>query len=462
MDRRKFIRKSLAAALGGVSVYSAPGTMRLVQAAARQSQFTDYKALVCVFMLGGNDSFNTIVPINGGARAIYDNARQSLAIPTSQLLPLIPVPGGAAPSDGSNYGLYSATTPGDPVGISRLQALFNGGKAAVVCNVGTLIRPTTKADIATPGFPLPGELGAHSGQQNFWQTSRPDNASGWAGRMADLLYTGNANQALPMNISLSSDAVFLQGANVTPYAMGTNGAVALEQIGASDARRRAAFLQLMQNGTTRANVFERAYANVMQRTVANYQAISGAFAASPPLNTIFPNTLTADALKTIARTIAVRSQPNVGRQIFFVSQWGFDFHDNQLYDHPRELCSVLQALTAFYDATVELGVANNVTTFTASDFGRSTSSNGDGTDHGWGGHHFVVGGAVRGGSCYGQMPNISVGGPDDGYYGAVIPKISVDQYGATLAKWFGVSPANLNDVFPSLANFATADLGFMG
>src|SRR3569623_1762301 len=211
-----------------------------------------------------------------------------------------------------------------------------------------------------------------------------------------------------MNIALSPDAVMLQGANVTPYSMNTEGVVALEQIGATDAARRAAFLQLMNNGATRGNVLERTYAKVMHRTVNNYQAISGAFANSPQIMTPFPNTLTADALKTIARTIAVRSQLGMGRQIFFVSQWGFDFHDNQLIDHPRELCSVLQALTAFYDATVELGVADSVTTFTASDFGRSTSSNGDGTDHGWGRHHFVVGDSERGGAFYGQMPNISV------------------------------------------------------
>jgi len=457
MNRRNFLRNSLSAALGGVSIYSALGNMKLVAAAAaQQNTFTDYKALVCLFMTGGNDSFNTVVPISGPARAIYQASRQTLAIPASEVLPLTSV-------DGSSYGLYGATSSLDPVGTSGVRDLFNTGKAAVVCNVGTLVRPTTPEDITTPGFPLPGEIGAHNGQQNWWQTSRPDNVSGWGGRMADLLYTGNANRELPMTIAIDAEQVLLQGSIVMPYSMNGDpyGAEDLELINPAYANRREAFLRLMDEGTQRTHMLERSYARMMNRTIANYQGIAGALDAAPPLTTPFPTTLLGSALKMVARTISVRTALGMGRQIFFVELGGFDTHDNQLAAHPVALASVAQSLAAFYNATVELGVADGVTAFTASDFGRNTASNGDGSDHGWGGHHFVIGGSVNGGSFYGTMPNLTVGGPDDGYYGAVIPKISVDQYGATLARWFGVAPGNLNDVFPNLGNFQVADLGFM-
>lgn len=462
MDRRRFLRNSIATALGGVGLYSALGHLRLVEAATRSygaGAFDDYRALVCVFLFGGNDAMNMVVPRDDAHYQQYAQARPTLAIPRDDLLPLTPQAGGGA-SDGADYGLQSAIGGDDPVGMGGLQGLFNAGKAAILGNVGTLIAPVTRTQYQNGSVPLPPQLFSHNDQQNYWQVSRSDDRSlGWGGRIADLLHDANPGAELPMTISLGAESELARAANGSQYVIGSGGPRGYDYLDGDQARRNAT-LALMQQGM-QAHPLERGFASAFNRSRDNAIAVSAALEGAPALATPFPGSPLAQQLRMVARLIGVRAGLGLQRQIFFVSIGGFDHHDDLLGGQPGLLAQVSQALAAFYDATVELGVADSVTTFTASDFGRTLSSNGDGTDHGWGGHHFVIGDAVRGGRFFGTMPTLHNGGPDDAGWGQIIPTTSVDQYAATLARWFGVADADLGLILPNLGNFATRDLGFM-
>ncbi|HZT56258.1 MAG TPA: DUF1501 domain-containing protein, partial [Burkholderiaceae bacterium] len=320
---------------------------------------------------------------------------------------------------------------------------------------------------------------SHADQAPQWQTARPDDptAYGWGGRVADLLYSANSGQ-LPMNISLSNNNPFLRGASVTAYSMDPGGVDMLNYLGSGseswiipdDAQNAAVYNTLIAQGT-QAHVLERAFADGARRTIANYSLVNSALnptPALPALATKFADTPLGNQLKMVAQLIRVRSALGMSRQVFFVSTGNYDTHANQIADQQGNLDDLSQALNAFYNATVELGVANSVTAFTASDFGRSLPVNSTGTDHGWGGHHFVIGGAVQGGRFYGTLPSLALNtdvnpnaNPDDTGYGQIVPTTSVDQYAATLASWFGVGAADLATIFPNLGRFATANLGFV-
>jgi uncharacterized protein (DUF1501 family) len=485
VNRREFLRKSICAALGGASLYSAIGSLRLIGAAAaaqRPSGFSDYKALVCVFMYGGNDSFNTIVPMSGQDQVNYLASRSDLAI-TSGLQALTPASGGGP----ANYGLHPS--------MPELAGLFNGGKAAIVANVGSLLYPVTQAEYQDGNVPTPAQLFSHDDQTNQWMTSRPDdaNANGWGGRIADLLYASNTGQ-VPMSITVSGQNRFQRGAVVNQFTVDAWGAscaatgdpdcgpfsvTTMSYLGNGpeswvlpweDENRfdndAAAYSALIQPGT-QANVLERAFADAATRTIANSTLINTAL-NGVTLTTAFPDTDLGNQLAAVAMLIKVRQALGMSRQIYFVSVGNYDTHGTQLSDQSNNLTDLSQGLAAFYNATVELGIADGVTAFTASDFGRSLAVNGDGTDHGWGGHHFVVGGAVRGQRFYGAMPSLAQydddnpgSNPDDTGYGQIIPKQAVDQYAATLASWFGVDAGSVNDIFPNLGRFPSSDLGFM-
>lgn len=461
-SRRDFLRKSLRAALGGASAISALGSLRLISAAAAQRPylFGDYKALVCVFLFGGNDSFNTLVPVSGSERGDYAASRGAIAVPAAELHALTPVAGGGP----ANYGLHPA--------MSELAALFNTGKAALVANVGGLLYPITQAQYQAGTVPVPPQLFSHSDQSVQWQTSRPDDAgaNGWGGRVADLLQSSNSGP-VPMSISLGGNNPFQRGAVVQPYAMGTQG---VERLNYSDDGPEAWFLEgdnaagaaawdaLIEPGTP-THLLERAYAGSVRRSIDNYRILADALGEPPTWATPFPsdNALAAQ-LQMVARLIGVRAALGMSRQVFYVSVGGYDTHAAQLNDHPYLLGQLSQALHAFHAATVQLGIESGVTTFTASDFGRSLGINADGTDHGWGGHHVVLGGAVRGQRYYGTLPSLAPdGNPDDTGFGQIIPTTAVDQYAATLARWFGVDAGGIADIFPNLGRFASADLGFM-
>ncbi|GMV29636.1 MAG: hypothetical protein AMXMBFR59_17610 [Rhodanobacteraceae bacterium] len=457
-DRRDFLRSCLHGALGGASAVSALGSLGLLNtavAAGSGTIFPDYKALVCVFLHGGNDSFNTVVPRDAAHHGIYAASRGALAVPQAGLIGLDPLADGL-PGDGALYGLHPQ--------MSALAGLFNAGQAAVVANVGTLVYPITQQQYLQGSVPVPPQLFSHEDQAIIWQTSRPDdgNASGWGGRIADLLHGGNPNQAQSMLVSLEGQALFQRGDIVNQYVMSSFG---VEEIGYLDAwgndAGAAAFNALLQDGT-QSHVFERSYARAMNSAIANYEAIGAALNAAGTVATAFPDSRLGRQLRMVARLIKARTQLNLRRQIFFVSLGGFDTHGSQAEVHPGLLADLSESLKAFHDATVELALASQVTTFTASDFGRTVSINGDGTDHGWGGHHFVVGGAVRGKRFFGRMPSLAQNGnPDDAGYGQLIPTLAVDQYAATLARWFGLSETGIDDILPNLGHFANRDLGFL-
>jgi uncharacterized protein (DUF1501 family) len=453
-NRRRFLK---CAAAGGLA-YAFGRTPQAVSATAFSSSaaLADYKALVCMFLFGGNDSFNMVVPRSAAEYGVYAASRQNLAIAQASLLPinsLVPDPNGAL------HGLHPS--------MSEVATLFEQDEVcAIVANVGPLIEPTTKAQYQTKATHLPPQLFSHNDQQDQWHALKGAATlrSGWGGRIADAL---TLNQSLAVNLSLSGQTLFQAGVTSVPYTMGATGPVPFFGLEGTDAytlARRAAFEKVL--AANHATVYERAYATVQQRALQGAAGINAALAGvrSPnavPFATAFPSTPLGQQLKTVAELIAARDLLQVSRQIFFVATGGFDTHDAQTQDQPQLLGNLSSCLTAFYRATVELGIAANVTTFTQSDFGRTLTSNGDGTDHAWGGNQLVIGGAVAGRTIYGRYPLLQIDGPDDVGGGRMIPSTSSDQYAATLAKWFGVADSALASVAPHLGNFAQADLSFM-
>jgi uncharacterized protein (DUF1501 family) len=480
VNRRAFLRRSISSALGGVALYSALGNLKVMAAAANLAKGgipSDYRALVCVFLAGGNDAFNTVAPYNttnpnlAGSRntfAIYQGGRPAMALTQAQLQAnaLNPVAGGDT-DIGATYGLNPA--------MPELRTLFNTERrAAIVANVGTLLGPITQAQFQGNPALAPPQLFSHDDQAAFWRTSRPDdaNADGWGGRIADLLYAQNPNQQLPMTLSLAGLSRFQRGSTIDQYVMrpcSGDGFCGVEDIdylgGYQNELGTQTFNALMAQGT-QAHMFERAYGDAVRRSIATYEMLGDVLSPLPTWNTPFPATSLGGQLRQVANLINVRHAGAGGldmrRQIFYVELDGFDTHDGQLATHPNLLQDLSRSLDAFYRATVQMGIADSVTAFTASDFGRTVTTNGDGTDHGWGGHQFVVGGAVDGGRYYGHMNSLAANAnPDDAGYGQIIPTTGVDQYAATLASWFGVGSSDLNLLFPRLGQYATSDLGFM-
>ena len=448
--RRQFLQTASALSVMGSAT---PLALNLagIGAAAAQTAPEDYRALVCVFLFGGNDQTNTVIPFDTAEFNAYTSARPSIARTASELTSL----GAVAAQGGRSFAL--------PNELSPLASLYGSGKLAVVGNVGPLIVPTTKTQYQNASVPLPPKLFSHNDQQSVWQSSSAEGAtSGWGGRIADLIVSGNANQTFTA-ISVAGSAVYLSGRTVLQYQVGTGGSVAISGLTGSLFGSTTGNQVLQQLITaSRPGMFENEYDRVTTRSIAANTALSSALASAPAISTVFPtgNSL-ADQLKMVARTISARQALGAKRQVFFVSLGGFDTHDFQLRDQPGLHATLAAAINAFYQATVEIGVANLVTTFTASDFGRTLTSNGDGSDHGWGSHHFVLGGAVKGGSIYGTFPAIALNTPEDVGSGRLLPSTSVDQYAATLGKWFGVSDADLATVVPNIASFSTPNLGFM-
>ena len=363
--------------------------------------------------------------------------------------------------------------------MTGLAALFNAGQAAVQLNVGPLVVPLTKTQYSGANrvsYPLPPKLFSHNDQQSIWQSSSPEGSTvGWGGNIGDLALSGNATSLFTC-INVTGNSVFLSGDSALSYQVSTSGAVAINGVKSNvygSSAVKNALTTLVQQSRT--HTLENEYNRVTTRAInAEAQITSGLSGVT--LATAFPsgNSL-ADQLKTVARLIGARTALGNKRQVFLVSLGGFDLHDNLIAQHPGLLGKLSEAMTAFYNATAEMGVASKVTTFTASDFGRTLASNGDGSDHGWGSHHFVMGGAVKGAAFYGTPPPVSIGStaaPQDQWHvgqGRLLPSTSVDQYAATLASWFGVANTELNGILPNLNHFGAAagradyptNLGFM-
>jgi len=448
VSRRRFLQSSCAA----VSVAPLLNTildLRLLSSLAEAQQGDDYKALVCVFLYGGNDGSNTIVPLSAERYNEYRTMRGGLALPSGSLLPLI-----QKAKDGVEYGLHES--------MKEIQEVINRGKGALLFNVGPLNAPTTRDDFVRRASHLPPQLFSHSDQTLQWQTCMgADSRTGWAGRIADVLNGMNGEDSLSMCISVAGMNVLEIGRRVValqvdPY----SGGIKLKGFDGSKEglARHHAFTQMLQ--VQRENLFEDAYAKVMKRAVENEELLGKALDAVPPLSTIFPDNYFGTQFKMIARLIAARAHLKLKRQIFFCGIHGYDTHDGQLGAHSRLLSELSQCLTALFKATEELGVSSQVTTFTASDFGRTMTTNNGGSDHGWGNHHLILGGAVKDG-FYGEYPTLAFKGPEDSDQGRWIPTIAVDQYAATLAQWFGVSAGALRDILPNLSRFNSSNLGFL-
>ena len=477
-SRRAFLRRTGQLALTGTALPFALNLAAMGEAAAFDA--SDYKALVCVFLYGGNDYANTVVAYDDPSYNAYSTVRGGgagqtaggIALAKSDLTATLLQPTTPLAS-GRQYALHPSMT--------GLSGLFNAGQAAVQLNVGPLVVPLTKAQYSSADrrtYPLPPKLFSHNDQQSIWQSSSPEGSTvGWGGNIGDLALGGNATSLFTC-INVTGNAVFLSGDNALSYQLSsTGGAVPINAVKSNvynSSAVKTALSTLVQQ--SRPHTLENEYNRVTARAIsAEAQITSGLAGVS--LATAFPtgNNL-ADQLKVVARVIGARSALGTRRQVFLVSIGGFDLHDNLISQHPGVLGRVSSAMTAFYNATVELGVASKVTAFTASDFGRTLASNGDGSDHGWGSHHLMVGGAVKGKAFYGTAPPVSVGSTvaaNDQWHvgpGRLLPSTSVDQYAATLAKWFGVADSELTGILPNLSRFGVAagrpdypvNLGFMG
>ena len=450
-SRRAFLRRSGALSLAAGATPWALSLAAMGEAAAQSA--TDYKALVCVFLYGGNDQTNTLVPYDAASHAAYQGLRSNIALDRSALAGTALTPSTAL-AGGRQYALAP--------GLAPLVPLFDAGRMSVVLNVGTLVRPTSKSQYSAGSVALPPKLFSHNDQQSFWQASSPEGAtSGWGGRLGDLYAAGNGNATFTC-VSVTGNAVYLAGKSAVQYQVTTNGPVPVTGI-KSPLFGSAACSQALQSLMTqpRTHLFESEHTRVASRSISAYDQLATALAGAN-VTTAFPagNSL-GDQLKMVARMIAARGATGARRQVFFVALGGFDNHDGLATAHPALMTSVGNALAAFYQSTVELGVADRVTTFTGSDFGRTLVSNNDGSDHGWGGMQFVLGGGVLGRSFIGTAPVLANNGPDDVGQGRLLPTIAVDQYAATLASWFGVSASDQASVLPNLGNFGTRDLGFM-
>ena len=450
-SRREFLKRASALSATGVA---APWALNLaaIGEAAAQSAPTDYKALVCVFLYGGNDHGNTLAPYDTSTYNTYASLRGGLATNRDLLAPTLLVPASALP-DGRQYALAPELLPLKPV--------FDAGRMGVLLNIGPLIQPTTKAQYSARSVPLPPKLFSHNDQQSVWQASNPEGAaSGWGGRMGDLFAAGNTQSTFTA-VSVSGNAVYLSGNSVGQYQVSSNGAVPINGIGSTlyGSSAAAQALRSIITSTPSSSNFEREYARVVQRSIDANVSLSAALSGTPALTTVFPATRLASQMGMVARMIQARNPLGAKRQVFFVSIGGFDHHDGLLAQHPALLAEVGGAMAAFDAAMVELGVSSQVTAFTASDFGRTLASNGDGSDHGWGSYHFVTGGALKSRSFFGQAPLLGSSSPDDVGQGRMLPSMAVDQFAATLATWMGVSSTNLNTVVPAIGNYSVKNLG---
>jgi uncharacterized protein (DUF1501 family) len=447
-SRRAFLKRASALSVAGVA---APWALNLAaMAEASAATATDYKAMVCIFLYGGNDYANTVTPYDTASYNAYQAMRPSFAHARSALAATALNPA-VAPVDSTGVAHQYALAPN----LAPLLPLFDGGQLGVLLNVGTLVQPTTKTQYTNKSVKLPPKLFSHNDQQSVWQSSMPEGAlSGWGGRMGDLFESGNGNATFTC-VNVSGNAVFMSGASAVQYQISTNGSVPLAGLksplfgssAASDALRTL----ITQ---PRSHLLEGEYNRVAKRSVDADSVLTGALAATAPIATVYPtaNNL-GDQLKMVARMIAAAPQLGARRQVFFVSLGGFDLHDAMATSHPTLMKNLGNAMAAFYQSTVELGVADKVTAFTASDFGRTMVGNNDGSDHGWGSMHFVMGGAVKGKTLYGTAPVVANNGPDDVGQGRLLPTTSVDQLAATLGKWMGVSDTSLLTMLPSLSNY---------
>jgi uncharacterized protein (DUF1501 family) len=450
LNKRQFIKTSAALGLS-----TGLGAFTDLSAMAQSATGEDYRALVCLFMFGGNDSNNMLIPYDPAAHSRYANIRSNLALARDTLLPIT-----TSNTAGVSYALHPAMT--------GLAGLFNGTaartpKMAMVANAGPLVVPTSKAQWESRSVTLPDNLFSHSDQQSQWQSAtyeRPSN--GWGGRLAERLVPSGTNNRGYSVLSVTGGNLWETGdTSLSAYKVSSSGKFGFDFYDAAGTDPLS--LAISQTlADTHQHLFEQGFVDVMGRSIEVQRILTQALEGST-LTTVFPNTSLGNQFRMVARLIGARAKLGLKKQCFFCSIGGFDTHgEDQLTRQAQLLGEISEAVTAFYLATEELNVADKVTTFSASDFGRTFTSNGQGSDHGWGSHHFVVGGAVQGGKLFGTFPEHVIRGPNDsGSQGNWIPTTSTEAYAATLGRWFGANDTVLNQVFPRLVNF-NGNVGFMG
>lgn len=460
LHRRRFLRNSLGLATG--SLLTTFDALQRVQASASLTPSAtpsltttldnspgDYKALVCLFLRGGNDGFNTIIPTDDIGYQEYSSARGSLTLEQSQLLRLNAV----------DVGFHPACT--------GFRDLFNNGNLAILANTGTLIEPVSLADYHDKRVALPPQLFSHADQRKLWVTgdAKGDVATGWAGRMADLVNTAGAAGVPATNINFDRNNTFQAGEQTQPYSLDRKGVRELQTLTAQRGKRsHADYLQAIALGQQHAHPLVREYARLQSHSLESTAQIKTTLEAATEFSdlfTEFPRSQLAAELNLTAQLIEAQASLGNRRQIFFIEVGSWDTHDNQLASQANLLEILSTNLREFYLVLEAMGMSNNVTSFTSSEFGRTLSSNGDGSDHGWGSHSLVMGGAVDGGKVFGTLPELVVGGNDDAGHGRIIPTTAVDQTIATLARWFGLGETELNELLPNLQNFNSTEPGFM-
>lgn len=444
ISRRNFLTHSCSLGVAAATTSSTLLQLGLARSAAAQTA-QDYRALVCILLAGGNDSFNMLVPVDADQHAEYKAIRSDLALAASSLLPLV-----GTTVSGRRYGVH----PGMP----ELQSLYAAGDAAMLANVGTLVQPFDRADYSDGSLRLPLGLFSHADQINQWQTAVPDKriAQGWGGRIADLMPDANMSNGVSMNISLSGTNVFQSGNQVAEYSIDAAGDGAPGINAYDDGSDFGAFRKRMIDdllAVQHQQPFRREYVRRLRGAIDAQSVFVSALQASTTPQTEFSDNPFSQSLGQIARTISARDILGATRQTFFISVTGWDTHDEVLDNQARLLPMISAGLQEFRDALVELGVFDAVTTFTTSDFGRTLTSNGKGSDHGWGGHHIVMGGSVNGGQIYGEYPILSQSSPLDVGRAIYASTTSVDEYFAELALWFGVTPSDLDWVLPNIRQF---------
>lgn len=450
MNRRKFLGTASCAALGTTTLFSSILNLGMANSLAGLAQPSlslggDYKAMVCILLAGGNDSFNMLVPRNGSHYNEYATTRSNLALPQGELLPL-----NFMDLNGKQFGVHPS--------MPEVQSLFNSGKLSFVSNVGTLVEPTTMNQFQNGTTKLPLGLLSHSDQIQQWQTSIPQTRSskGWGGRIADILHAGNTNQDISMNISLSGTNFFQIGNNTNEYAIraSANGSVGIQVYEESNA------LEVLLKGGVESilnqqyqDIFKSTFADKINTSQENNDAFRAAIDSAPIFSNPFSESALSANLELIAKTIAVRDTIGVSRQTFFITFGGWDHHDEILENQEAMLGVVSRGLSEFQNAMEELGLADCVTTFTISDFARTLTSNGNGSDHAWGGNVMVMGDSVNGGEVFGQYPSLGINGADDVGGSIMLPGVSTDEYFMELARWFGVPNGDLAYVLPNITNF---------
>lgn len=463
--RRTFLTG--ASALSAATLTGLGTSLAAFQATAAET--SGYKAIVCLFFLGGMDGHDTVLPydqasydsyaaIRAPLLGLYDNMQGGSTRARDRLLPL-------NPSNAASFGGRQFALPEE---LSGIKSLFDSGNAAIVGNVGPLIQPLTRTEFLNETAPQPKRLFSHNDQQSTWMSSQPEGAQfGWGGRFADAALGAGANAGSTDFTTITSlgNELFLTGAQARPYQIGLDGAPEIDALnffaGNQGTPEGDAIYQKLRDhfeamDFSSSNLIDRDIANSMRTALITNENFNQAFASIQPFATPFPGSFLGQQLQAVANTIAIRDALLVNRQVFFVAIGGFDTHSNQANDLPSLQQQIDASVVAFYQAMQEIGLGSDVTLFTASDFGRTLAINGDGTDHGWGSHHFVIGDAVQGGAIYGDMPPYELGHDQDAGSGRLIPTTSVEQFAEPLGRWFGLNDGEIAAALPNLSNFGNS------